>query len=274
MEVQNLDLELRAKLLYNDSPEGKVSVIYAPGLGSTTGSLKRLKPIQRRLRELGADVNFVTFVYRSHQGEVITGFRNDQRDLAQVVEMLRTNGFSYNQIGLLGICYGAHVISQYISADNQAAFAILVEPYFGLDTLKTPFRQIANAANYARRLGKLPVFPIGRDDEGNPKYVDLNSFATNDGQGIEIKENDIPMLTIITNFHRVFDHEHIRQMRGRNSTIDEIGGKAVTKDTKRRMDESVSKFLARLYNGTQFGINYGLKTPSETSPARLPLQTP
>jgi dienelactone hydrolase len=152
--IEKLDDNIRSELIYSQTPEGKPTLIYVPGLGTMGKSNRRLKNFRERLEKQGHDINIATFTYKSHSKDTVTGFENDSEDLEKIVEKVRQRGAS--KIGLFTVCYGSYVSLEYLKK-NDADAIIMLEPYIGIDSLKGPLKSLAKSAKKMW----LPKIPMG-----------------------------------------------------------------------------------------------------------------
>ncbi|MAG91887.1 hypothetical protein CMO83_04385 [Candidatus Woesearchaeota archaeon] len=259
MITEDLNPELRARLTHTGNPQDKLTMIYLPGLGTTGKSFSKVLSAQRRLQTQGIDLSVVTFIYGSHQGEVLQGFADDSADLGQLVDELEARGITRERIGFFGLCYGSHVAAQYLSTHDDVGFAVMIEPYLGADSLRSPFKEALNLLKSGSGLlGNLKL-PLKRII-GREAYLDLQSFAQNDGRNVDIEALELPILTIGAHAHKFIDpdygflretttHSHIR-----------LNASNTSRQLVNTLDGAIGSFLQEVYA-------YRINTPSETSPA-------
>ncbi|MBW2977925.1 hypothetical protein KY331_03710 [Candidatus Woesearchaeota archaeon] len=205
--IETLDQGLRAELTYTETPKDKLTVIYVPGLGTMGLSTKKALRARNRLKEKGYDMNLVTFTYSSHNGNTLSGFENDSKDLGAVVEKLEQRDIPREKIGFFGVCYGAYVSLQYLAENDDVGFAVMLEPYLGFDSLRAPLQWSAKAAKQASRLW-IPKLPIGRRYGKKWGCIDLRSFLASQEQ-IPPNRTNTPVIALSTKFHKFFDLNNI-----------------------------------------------------------------
>ena len=247
MVVEDLDLELRAKLGYSDIPQNKVTIIYVPGLGTMGGASKKIALTHKRLLQRGMDLNVVNFTYKSHLGKVLSGFENDSKDLSEIVKRLEDMGIPRDKIGLFSVCYGSHVASQFLSENKGIGFAIMVEPYLGTNSLRRSLRGMASLAKYALRSVRLPKIPIGHRYDGNG-YIDVQSFVENDGVNIDFNDDGVPILTLITKVHWFINPNYYLNPETKSHTVVLVDTQKISKTALNNFYGRIYQFLAEIYS--------------------------
>lgn len=244
MIIEEFDSGLRAKISYSGSPRDKTTFIYLPGLGTTGGSAQKFLSEQEMFNQNKGEINLISFTYRGHQGQVIGGFENDKRDLEELIDKLPQFSIQKEKTGLLAVCYGSHVALQYLSSHDDLAFAVLLEPYSGLNSLKAPFKQIAKRIKSMNGRLHLHKVPVGYR-YGAPGYFDVNSFLDNDGQGVAIDKIRIPLLVVDTQVHGFFNPDRFN-ISGYKSTVPIRNRRNLSPDEREHLFHEISGFLENI----------------------------
>lgn len=196
------DLDLKINALDKDI-HSRNSIIYVPGFG-TMG--KKRKSIINKL--INHDVNVISFIYKSHQGNVLSNLERDTEDLAKVIERLNNLDISDEQIAFFSICYGAHITAKNLSQGKKHKYAIMLEPYLGKNSLTLSGKLIYSLLASASNLG-INKIPIGRRYEGQNASLDLNSAIQTSYSSTEpIKST--PLYVVSTNTHKLIDCDYVQ----------------------------------------------------------------
>lgn len=264
MVVLNLDLGLRAQLAYSESPYGKLTLVYVPGFGTVGNSSKRFISSHQKFLCKGIDINLASFTYKSHLGQVLSGFENDSKDLGQLVEELENIGIPRNKIGLMGACYGSYVMVQYLQKGNDIGFAILIEPYLGTEGLIKPLRGLAQVLKKVVSAVSLTRIPLGFRYNGLA-YFDLDSFLKNDKPVGGLKKLGIPTLVINIQVHPFFDHTAYQNLGENYKSFKLDHRKTISEEAQDKILGILADFLARNLNSKFIAPkDIGAKTPSKT----------
>ncbi len=244
MDVETIDDVLQTtvlpetaeRALRDGAREDALTVLMAPGFGSRSPKVGRMVEVQKAFSERGVDVSVASFLYRSHSSDRMRGFSSDANDFSAVVDSLVERG--HDHLLLVGVCYGAFVISQYLARTKGPSFqgsvspvemAIMLEPYLGLETLRKPLRKTANLLSRFVHHG-LSSFPIGRRFDGRKSYLDVGELLEVSNAQIEMDCCETPMLVIYGGAHSFFDPSYAKRFfNGCDAKFEKVDAKHLKK---------------------------------------------
>ena len=164
------------------------------------------EPIQNQLSNDGLNINMVTFTYKSHQTNFLSGFENDYENLENVMRLLELKNIPKKEVGIFSLCYGSHVASRYLE-NNDAKFVIMVEPYIGLNSLKTPLNKFGQILSKMPK--NFPKIPIGRRYNKKPGFINFQNLLEVSQYEPDFKNINIPSFIMLTKTHNFFNIPYI-----------------------------------------------------------------
>ena len=185
-----------------------VKMLYLHGMATKGRSRRIADQTVELLRQQGLKLELVTHNYPSHENKVLTGFRRDIEDLSRHVESVEASGVPKGRIGFLGTSYGSFLANLYLTRNDGFAFAILGEPYFGMQSLSPPLKALSKIIlQFSNSLGRIKI-PI-KSDGIVQRYIDAGSLADFISTPLEVKPRTTPTLALITNYHSFFNRDSI-----------------------------------------------------------------
>jgi dienelactone hydrolase len=193
------------------------TIIYLPGLASKHRSTKMFLAAAEQMKRWDFPTKVFTHAYPSHQGPIIQGFEKDLESIEHTINTLEKYGTKRDQIGLVGACYGAYLALRYMQDHQDVPFGILAEPFFGLNSLNFPYKQLTKTiANQSFPFKYLKI-PLG-EREGQPKSLAAHDFLKFISKEVSFQGKRIPpLLTFVTDYHHFFNRSQIKR------TLEEMG---------------------------------------------------
>ncbi len=196
------------RLFYRDDFRGKPTVIGLYGFGSrpSTKPMERAAVVSNLLFKCGhLDVNFASFDYPSHRSSYFDGFSADHTEIARVADRLEKFGVNPSKMGIAGGCYGSYVGGRFLQEGGQAAFAVLIGPYFGKNSLQWWSKALLN---FGRVPGVGVLFERAfRDSSRNRIRIDFRDLANYVAQDLDLRKSNVKTLIAGIKAHGYFkDH--------------------------------------------------------------------
>ena len=206
-----LDKEMGLRLFYRESFQGKPTLISLPGFGTRQSArpMERAVSVSDLLFDYGhLDVNLASFDYPSHRTNLIDGFGADHKEVAKVASKLRELGVDSRTTGIVGGCYGSYVGGKFLEEGGQTAFAALIGPFFGRNSLNWWGRALLD-------LGKVPGLSVPfrklfKDGNGRRINVNIRNLLEYVSGDLDLSKSAVDTLILGVKAHNYFAEDPFR----------------------------------------------------------------
>lgn len=252
MISQCINPSLNETIWYNDKPDNKITILYAPGIFSMGRFAHKVEKINDNMLARNIDVNIANFLYRSHHSNMMTCFENDPKDLEEAVKSLEEFGIPRKNIGVSGLCYGSLVLTQYLNQGGEIGFAIFFEPYLGLNSLtriiEKGIRDLKSTIKTLFESIGVTGIICGHRYNGEYGFFDPVSLMQILLSDIKLSNSEIPLLGLHTKFHSFFKENHIENFLSESGCKNYVlwsrkGSKFFYKDAQMEIYNVLASFI-------------------------------